>query len=78
MATEGRYRILSSSRPLGRSKSLLNEEEFRELMRTTRKHIGTMADRIAGGDYRSSSDDCAGCSLRSLCRERYVVRGEVR
>jgi RecB family exonuclease len=78
VAADGRYRILSSCRPLGRSRSVLDEEEFRDLMRTTREHLSVMAARIAAGDFRSSSDTCAGCTLRSLCRERYVVRGESR
>ena len=77
IASEGRYKILSSAAPLSGSGSrpVVNEEGFEHLLQLTRTQIREMAARIARGDYRTGVDECAGCPLRPLCRRRYIVQG---
>ncbi len=78
-AAKGEFTLVSSSVPLPlppRKKVILNEDEFTELTALTRHYILTMKEKMDRGDYRSNPDECGSCSLRSLCRGKYVIRGE--
>lgn len=75
-AAEARYRVLSDDVDPGKSKPMLNEEQFRALVSLTAQEIKSMAERLNRGDFRTNPEECAGCPLRALCRSRYIVREE--
>ncbi len=78
-ASKGEFTIVSSSVPLTlppRKKIILDEDEFAALISLTRHYILTMKKKMDQGDYRSNPEECLSCSLRILCRGKYVIRGE--
>lgn len=74
-AADGRYRMVYSSLEFKGTRPMLKDEQFAGLLRTTRECLRLMHRRIGEGDYRMDPRDCDGCSLRALCRGKYVVRG---
>ena len=79
VASQGKFRIVSSSVPLPSSSGvrvMLKEDEFSALLCLTEEYIATMKKRVDRGDFRMSPEDCAPCGLRNLCRGRYVIKGE--
>jgi hypothetical protein len=57
--------------------AFLDETELNRLVELVLALAGTVAKRIRGGDYRLEQPEngCQACSLRTICRARYTVRG---
>ncbi|WP_319415891.1 PD-(D/E)XK nuclease family protein [Marispirochaeta aestuarii] len=76
-ASDGKYRVVFSSLEIRGIRPMLKDDQFTSLLRTTRECLTLMQRRIGAGDYRMDPRECEGCSLRALCRGKYVVRGAV-
>ncbi|WP_319559520.1 PD-(D/E)XK nuclease family protein [Marispirochaeta sp.] len=74
-AADGKYRVVYSTVDLGGIKPMFSEDEFTSLLTTTRESLSAMYRRIGAGDYRMDPRECDGCSMRALCRGKYVIRG---
>jgi len=74
-AADGKYRLVYSSLEIKGARPMLKDEQFTSLLRTTRDCLTLMQRRIGEGDYRMDPRICDGCSLRALCRGKFVVRG---
>ncbi|MCK4543029.1 MAG: PD-(D/E)XK nuclease family protein [Spirochaetales bacterium] len=59
-----------------RGRKPLSSEEMNEAVEVTIQAVRDMAGQLGAGDFRIPEQDCGGCSLRGICRDRFVIRSD--
>ncbi|MEE8441189.1 MAG: PD-(D/E)XK nuclease family protein [Spirochaetia bacterium] len=70
---KARYFPVLSDRATIPEKACMNRERLDEVMMLVDDVVASITGRINAGDF-TCNDECAGCSMRSVCRTRFHVR----
>jgi len=68
-----KYVAVFSDPPATGEKACMSRERLDEVMVLVDDIVASMTGRISAGDF-TCNDECAGCSMRSVCRTRFHVR----